>query len=369
MTPPFRRLTGDERGSTIVFAMLLLCGFLVMAVAGLVSATSDLKVSRNYSTGAQALLSAEGGILHAQKVVNDRGVLRFDTDVVSRWSTIFGAGAVTIPGHAGLTYTVGAGNDPVSPAAFMILTSEGTAPNESRRTIEARLAVDGVFTPGAIYLPDPGVSSSFQGNAFLVDGNDRRLNGAAGANPAVPGVATATTQAATSVAGALNHVQKDNVIGLGGTESVYRAGGPDIARIRDEIVPGILAQPGVVTNPTLRGNDVFGTTLAPTITYFSADTTLNGTVNGAGILIVDGGLTINGNFTFTGLVVVRGSTDITSVSGNSTLLGALWTTDLALRVGGSASVTYSREALALVTNIGLGNLLPQRVRAVAWRQL
>ncbi|MGH7860236.1 MAG: hypothetical protein ACREQY_23150, partial [Candidatus Binatia bacterium] len=80
-------------------------------------------------------------------------------------------------------------------------------------------------------------------------------------------------------------------------------------------------------------------------------------------------LTINGNFNFTGLVIVRGSTEITSVSGSSTLLGALWTTDLTVRVGGSASVTYSREAMDLVNRIGTGNLLPQRVRAVAWRTL
>jgi hypothetical protein len=365
------RIPSDERGSTLVFALILLFGFLALAIAGLVSATSDLKVSRNYRTGAQALLSAEAGILHAQKVVTDRGVIRFNFDVVPVWSAIFGSSARTIPGYSGLTYAVTAANDPVDPATYMMLTAEGTAPNESRRSVQARLELDGAFSPGSIYLPDPGVTSNFQGNSFLVDGNDRNLDGTPGSAAPVPGIATSTASAAASVSGELSDGQADNVIGIGGPESIFRAAGPDVDRIEDEIVPHILSQPGIVSNPNLNGNDVFGTTLAPQITYFTGSPSLSGTVHGAGILIVDGGLTITGNFEFSGLIIVRGGTDIniTSSTGSSTLLGALWTTNLQLRVGGSASLTYSTEALELANAIGSGNVLPQRVRAVAWRQL
>ena len=363
-----RNFARDERGSAIVYAMILLIGFLALALAGLGSARSDLNVSRNYSSGAQALLSAESGLLHAQKVLSDSGVVRFNVDVVPYWSTIFASGPVAVPGYPSLTYTVTASNDPVNPTRFMLLAAEGTAPNESRRTVEARLALAGAFTPGAIYLPDPNVSSRFNGNSFLVDGNNHTIDGTVIPNQQVPGIATSTAAAATAVADELNPVQKNNVIGLGGIESVLPAGGPDVARIRDEIVPLIIGQQGIAINPNLHGNDVFGTIGAPQITYFTNDATLNGTIDGAGILVVDGGLTITGNLRFVGLVIVRGSTDITSVSGNSILLGALWTTDLRLQVGGSASVNYSLDALNLVMNIGTGNLLPQRVRAVAWRQ-
>ncbi|MGH7819759.1 MAG: hypothetical protein ACREQ9_08300, partial [Candidatus Binatia bacterium] len=74
------------------------------------------------------------------------------------------------------------------------------------------------------------------------------------------------------------------------------------------------------------------------------------------------------DMTFTGLILVRGTTEITTVAGNATVLGAIWTTDLELTVQGSASVTYSTEALELAAGIGNGNLLPQRAESVGWKE-
>jgi len=111
---------------------------------------------------------------------------------------------------------------------------------------------------------------------------------------------------------------------------------------------------------------------SPQITYYDGDTTIKATGNssGSGILIVNGGLTIQGNLDFTGLIIVLGTTQITTVTGNATVYGAIWTTDLSLTVGGSAAVRYSSPSLALANSIpGLTQpLLPQRVQVLAWSQ-
>lgn len=58
------------------------------------------------------------------------------------------------------------------------------------------------------------------------------------------------------------------------------------------------------------------------------------------------------------------------MTGNATILGALWTTDLELEVSGSASISYSTEALELSNGLGAGtDLLPGKIRAVAWAEL
>lgn len=358
-----------DHGATFVVLLIILLGLLALTIAGLAGARSSLKVTNNYQTGIQALLAAEAGALHAQKVVNDMGVVSFSSDVVSAWSTVFGTDAKTMPGYGSVTYSVAATSDALDPTGHAYLTATGQAPNESARSLQTRLAINGVFSPGSIYLPNSSVSTSFNGSAFLIDGNNKNIDGTPNPTGSVPGIGTSTTAAADAVKSTLSPQQASNVIGTGGTPSVAMSAGPSASRITNTIIPNMLTQPGVVTNPTLTGNDTFGTLSNPQITHFTGSVTINGNLSGVGILIVDQGLTISGSSTFTGLIIVRGTTQITAVTGHTTILGALWTTDLSLTVSGSASVTYSSQALTLASGIASGNLLPQRVKVVAWSEL
>jgi cytoskeletal protein CcmA (bactofilin family) len=96
-------------------------------------------------------------------------------------------------------------------------------------------------------------------------------------------------------------------------------------------------------------------------------------MDGCGILIVDNSLTISGDTTFKGLIIVKGTTEIgknpsdTTVQGNTTILGAIWTTDLLLTVGGSASVTFSTQALELANTTVPGGVVRKRATLVAWK--
>jgi hypothetical protein len=360
----------NEQGATLVFTMLVLFVLLSLTVASLIATTSDLKISGNYQTGTEALLTAESGILHAQESINEIGVIsNCQSEIVSNWGSIFTTSAVTVQGYPLLRYTVAATADSTDPAGHMLLTAVGEAPNESQRSIQARLATGNAFSPGAIYLPGNSVNPNFNGNSFLVDGHDTNLDGSANPSGDAPGISARAQSSVDSVAGALSSQQADNVVGRGGTPSVQLSNGFSASQLLNDIVPRIQSTPGVVTNPQLNGNDTFGTQASPQITHFTGDVNVTGDLSGFGVLLVDGGLTISGSTTFTGLIVVQGTTDITTLQGNTTILGSLWTTDLRLTVGGSASITYSSQALEQVNALGgSSGLLPRRVKVVAWKE-
>jgi hypothetical protein len=177
-------------------------------------------------------------------------------------------------------------------------------------------------------------------------------------------------------------LQKDNVLGLGFSvgppmvPSVATSPAAPTADQLNDIAGVILTRPGVVTNTdnNVNGNATFGTTEAPQITYFPGGNGVtirgNGNASGAGILIVEGDLTIQGSFDFKGLVIVRGRTlvttsDETTVTGNATVYGSIWTDDLNLSVGGSAIVYYSSQALALANEVGGGGALPSPLVVVS----
>jgi len=104
---------------------------------------------------------------------------------------------------------------------------------------------------------------------------------------------------------------------------------------------------------------------------------INGDVSGAGILVADGSVQISGNTSFTGWIIVRGetvinaqTTDDTTVLGNATILGALWTGDINVRVGGSAIIDYSTAGLTLADQVGGGSgPVPKPVAVIAWRDV
>jgi hypothetical protein len=381
----------------MVFALLILFAMLALGVAGLSAAASGLTLSNNYRTAIQATQAAESGVVHAVRAINKAGgVVDFRTDVASSsaWSGLWPSNTspVAMQGYPGISYTVtpvaaAQGNMTAPTATTMWITSPGQAPGESQRTINARLGVTGPYTCGAIDLPTTSqITANFNGANFSVDGNDYALGGTTPIQGSTPtlGISTRTQADANTVVSALAGNQQTNVTGTqvpNQIPSVAPCTGPSASRVSNVIVPNILAQPSppVVTLQAgkINGGAQFGTVNAPQITYFNGDTTLkaNGDSSGSGILIVNGSLTIQGNLNFTGLIIVVGSTQIgsatqTDVTGNATVYGAIWTTDLSLRVGGSAAVRYSDQALSLANSIpGITSpLLPQLVNVSGWSE-
>jgi len=237
--------------------------------------------------------------------------------------------------------------------------------------------------PGAIYLAtDQATNTTFQGDAFTIDGNDHNMGGGAGPAPPVPGLSTRNDANRLEAVGSLNDQEKDNIRGLGFslsplTPSILTSPAAPSIDLMNQIIDDLLALPGVVPydDNQINGPATFGTNDAPKITHFTNNDGVtikgNGNASGAGIMIVEGDLTIQGHLEFNGLILVRGRTKVvndpslTDVTGNATVYGSLWTQDINLIVGGSAVINYSTQALALANQVGGTHPLPSPLKVTS----
>lgn len=378
----------SERGFALSSVLLVVVLLLSLATATTLNTTLDLKSTSHFDTGNSAFFAAEAGVMHGLSSMNGVGVTRFKTDIVDRWSTVFGATLKTMPSDPHISYQVTVAADATNPNDLGTLSVTGYAPLQAQRSIVVGLARGGfVGSPGAIYLAADSIAAQFTGNKFDVDGNDHDpLALPVPGGVVKPGISTRTDGVQDSVVNSLSNQQMNNVKGLGFssdplTPSVLNTGGPDVNDL-ERIVENILSSPSVVTTSTstFNGNDTFGTVASPQITHMTdPNVRLNGNASGAGILIADGSITINGNLDFVGWIIVRGATiinatgdadDETTVLGNATILGSLWTGNLQIVVGGSAIVNYCETCLELVDEVGgIEGTLPRPMRVVSWQEL
>ena len=378
----------DERGFTLISTFLLLLLLLTLGASALFYSTLDLRSSSHYETGNQAFYAAESGLMHGLSSINGPGVVNFQGDVVNRWNQIYGAMQKSMPGYANIQYQVTVGASATDPANSGTITAVGISPLQGRRVLRVTVTKSGFDgARGAIYLAADSVTSTFQGNAFTVDGNNHSMTGfLANDGITVPGISTRNDTVTNSVTSSLSSQQKDNVQGQGFsmsplTPSVLTTGGPNNNDL-DQIVSYLLANTATVTTSTnqFNGNDTFGTVSSPQITHMtSSSVQLNGSAQGAGILVVDGSLTINGNLSFIGWIIVRGDTvinstastsDDTVVLGNATIFGSLWTGHLTVSVGGSAIIDYCDTCMRLADGTG-GNVqnIPRPIKVVSWQEV
>ena len=382
----------DERGFAMAIAIFVLAVLISVTAAALRMSQADIFAARNYRSGSQALFAAEAGINHAIMIINQGGaggVTNLQNDAVNGWSAIWGGSAKAMAQLTSYSYNVTLVQDatiyPGDPDRG-VLTSIATGSDNSTRTVVARIRKSSLpaSPPGAIYLAtDNPTDSTFNGNAFSIDGNDWNMNNTAGPAPAVPGITTRNDANSTETRNSLNNPQKDNVTGLGfvpgspSTPSVSTAQGMSSAQI-NQMITDLLALGPVPHDGDIHGGEKLGDCSAnpptPQITYVgpgNGSTYMeNGNASGCGIMIVENGITINGNFDFYGLVIVRGTTQVTDVTGHMSLHGTLWTTEVNFRDGGSSDIRYSSQALALANQAGgpTGGL-PAPVVVTAWRDV
>lgn len=386
-----RRVGPDQSGFALVPTLLLLVLLLTLGSAAMLFSNLDLRSTSHYRTGNQAFFAAESGLVHALSTMNSRGVQDFAQDIAAAnvWTGLYGSATKTIPNFSSYSYTVSVAADATDPGNKGTITATGSAPLQAQRVLRVtvrRSSIGG--SPGAVYLAaDTIQTSQFTGNKFSVDGNDHNIVGVDNpSGPIMPGISTRNDGVTSTVTSSLNSSQKDNVTGLGFTltpltPSVLTTSGPSVSDL-DAIASRVLAKPGVVATGTkdFNGNDTFGTLANPQITHLTNnDVRLNGNAAGAGILIVDGSLTINGNLNFVGWIIVRGATVVnpvgnsdstTDVSGSAFINGSLWTGDLAIKIGGDATLDYCQVCLNLIDNIGggSGNLV-RPMSIVSWQEL
>lgn len=363
-----------QDGIALVLVLFGLATLLMVTATGLLVGSADVRATRNYRGATQVHFVAESGISEALQVINGPGVIHFQNDVVTPWLTLWGAQRGFEP-LWGFTYNVSAYQTAGDEANSGRLVATGNGPEGVKNVVVANIRRSNIpsTAPGAIYLAaDAATNSNFNGNAFTVDGNDHNYTGGLGSAPPVPGISARNDTNTQETINSLSSGQKDNVTGLG-----YLPGPPIVPSIKtspaaptaaqlDQMITDLLARgPENHSESQVNGNVTLGTTAAPKIVHFTnaggVTIKANGNAQGAGIMIVEGNLTIQGNFNYKGLILVRGSTNVTEVTGNATVYGSIWTSDIQLQVAGSAVVNYSTQALALANTVAGGGALPSPV--------
>ena len=385
MTGRMIRSIDDERGITLVLTLLLLTVFLTLAAFGLQFSAMDSKIANNHTTGTQALNVAESGLLHALATMNRIGVTNFKSDIVDRWGTLFTPNPKTMPNLPQLTYQVqlAVGADPGNTGTITV-TASGNS--RSKRIVVANVRRSQAFDGrGALYLADDHATTKFHGSAFEIDGNDNDLAGNRIPGGVVkPGISDRSDAVTSAVKGSLSGTQIPSVQGLGYSTdppnpSIITGGGPSVSDL-NQIISDVLSRPGVqtISDSNINGGTTLGTCASPQITHLTgSDVKINGNVTSCGIIIADGNITINGSADFTGWIIVRGDTNVnatttddTTVLGNATIIGSLWTGDLNVTVGGSAVIDYSTPALQIADQITSGgNPLPKPMTMTSWTEV
>jgi hypothetical protein len=377
----------------LAVALFAMTALLMTVTSALLVGSAGIRATRNYRGASQVHFVAESGIAHALQVVNRPGVTNFRNDVVNQWTTVFGTGTRSFGPLPGYTYSVSPLVDLANPLDFGHFVATATGPEGVRNVVVARVNRANPLStaPGAVYLATNGQSNAtFNGNSFIIDGNDRNYTGGAGPGAPIPGISARTAANTQETIDSLNQNQRHDVTGLGYVSgppvvpSVSTStSGPSVEQM-NQFVADLL---GRIPPPLTIVDDQINNAIAmlgwcsggsllchpvPQVTYFNSGSGLTirgtGNISGAGIMIVEGDLIIQGTLDFVGLVIVRGRTRIegeTAVTGHARLWGSLWTNDVNLVVGGDAFVQYSTQALTLASLASGGVPLPAPVQIVS----
>jgi hypothetical protein len=347
---------------TVIFITAILFTFITATV---ILSSLDLKLTSNLKLSDAAIQVADSGVHHALAVIPAGTTFPYsaETEVVP-WTNH--------PSLSRYSYLVTGINTAGGTQA--ILTSEASGPNGTRKIIKAYVG-RGSFGLGATSLPGSVASSTetnFSGDSFTINGSDN-----CNAAPSVPGIAVTDPALATEITnstttdGGLASDQMDNVTGAGGTPSVVAV--PPLSQTVSQMADGYLALPHTdLAGGNYSGNSNWGTASTPGITRITGDAQIQGTIEGYGVLIVDGALDIAGNFTFHGLVIARGNVQV-QITGNAGIYGSLLIKESTaqdaayeLDVRGNAHIRYDSCALAAADG---WSPLPKTTKLLAWQEV
>ena len=354
----------DSQGIALTVVIFVVAILFTLTGASLLFSGLDLKATGALKTGTIALQVADTGVHHALAVIPAGTSFPYSstTEIVALTSH---------PTIAGYSYSVTAANTAGNTQA--ILTATAIGPNGAKKVIVAYIG-RGSFGLGATSLPGstaPSTETNFSGTSFSINGSDN-----CNAAPAVPGIVVTDPALATEITnnttsdGGLASNQMNLVTGAGVSPSVATI--LPLSQTVSQIANSFLALPHTdLSGGNYSSNDIWGTSASPRITRITGNAGIQGTIEGYGVLIVEGNLEVAGNFTFHGLVIALGDAQV-QVTGNagfygSLLIGESTTQDAGfeLDVRGNATIRYDSCALTPADN---WVALPKAAKLVAWQE-
>ncbi len=344
-----RNTIGDEKGMVLITALLLITVLVLLGSTGIMTTTTDMKISTNYKGSVMSLYDAEAGVHYTIGGIRN-SVISLPTS---------GTSTPTLTAPTGFSFS-GITLEPVPGSTNQyLITSIGNAANGAKKELKVvfkRSSLIPAGADGAVAMYGGGPQVEFKtggaGSDLNVDGNDYPIP----VNPSCNGNACRTTALPTGAKPGLYTPSEDPF--LTGNFADHLGGGPPAKQIGggshtnaewQDFVDMILSDSSLYQN-------TLGTRANPAVTVVPGGSMMNGTSNGAGILIVqDGGeFKMAGNSCFEGIVILLGNGTLTS-TGTAIVYGSVVTishTSKLVDAKGSTDLYYSSAALSNLANIG-----------------
>jgi len=379
---PLKKIN-NEKGMVLIIVVMLLAVLVVVGFTALNITTTDTKISANYRENQRAFYNAEAGVetvlayLRTNKLSNypmsdaTPSIINGGTCPTSQCIQL----TVTVPSGYAFSNTVNLYGYNVANRMF-VFRMTGTGYNNASKTIETYIRknkdVDKhpEIADGAVAMYGGGPAVDFKtgaGGGYAVDGHDYPVP----ADPNCNGSACETTASALPAVPGLFTVMSPT---LTGEVSAHLGGVPtqQLGASREaeyNTFTQMIVDSGSTATPLYQST--LGTRANPAVTVIPNGTTLNGTGNGAGIIIIDDGGSLNvvGNFEYEGLIILRGSGRVFG-AGTANIFGTLITighTAKLIDLTGGVNLFYSSAALSNLTNGSISALVP--FQRLAWRDV
>lgn len=347
----------NEKGMVLVVVIMLLAVLVLLGSTAIMVTNTDVKISGNYQRSSQAFYNADAGV--------ETVIAYLRTNNITYPTAASPTATITVTCPTGYNFNTSVALHYVAPNSYRFQMT-GTGANNASRTIEAHINKQSLSpqgADGAVAMYGGGPAVQFKkggGGGYAVDGHDYPVP----ADPNCNGSACDTSATALPAVAGLFTVMTPTLTGnvtahLGGvpTQTLGPSRETEYSDFMDYVIANSLYQ------------STLGTRANPAVTRIPSGTTLNGTGNGAGIIIIDNGgaLQVNGNFEYEGLVILRGTGRVFG-SGTGNIFGSLITIgheSKLIDLTGSINLFYSSEALANLANINAIN----SVQRTAWRDV
>jgi hypothetical protein len=221
----------------------------------------------------------------------------------------------------------------------------------------------GFVANSSLYVSTETINNIKINGNITIDGYNHDINGVRlDDGNEVPGISVDTPEQVQII---IESISGGAVIdGLGGIPSVLVSGG---TLDWEDYALDVESNPDIIINDDkdLKQYNNLGTVSSPKTTFINGDIHIN-SIEGCGILVVNGSLSINGNFTYRGLVISYTESEITTeLNGKGLIIG---TTIIAgdnanLNISnGTYTNLYSQEALSVINDL----LKTRRFNILSW---
>ena len=344
----------------LAVALMLIAVLVLLGTTAVMTVTTDMKIASNYRESYKAIYNADGGVEYIVDYLRNNTVTypttnATRTDIDAGTCTAGSCTQITITPPAGFSFssTVNVYGADVANKKYLYRMT-GTGANSATKTVEmviTRTSIVPQGADGAVAMYGGGPTVDLGGGAspkLYLDGNNYPIP----ADPGCNGNACRTTGTATGAKpGLYTPSVTPTVTGdtshIGGNPAQQVGGGSHTESEWIDFVNQVLADPSMYQT-------TLGTRSNPAVTVVESGSTLAGSSNGAGILIVkdNGTFHMSGNSCYEGIVILLGNGTLTS-TGTAIVYGSVVTishTSKTVVTNGNTDLYYSSEALSNAYN-------------------